>query len=48
MPIGTQKYYWAILGVDRNAKPDQIHKAYKPAHSKGCDKSRCDARQHEM
>lgn len=29
MPVGTQKDYYAILGVDRNAKPDQIRKAFR-------------------
>src|SRR5207237_5899081 len=29
MPVGTQKDYYAILGVDRNAKPEQIRKAYR-------------------
>ena len=28
MPVGTQKDYYAILGVDRNAKPEQIRKAF--------------------
>jgi len=29
MAIGTQKDYYAALGVDRNAKPEQIRKAYR-------------------
>jgi molecular chaperone DnaJ len=29
MPVGTQKDYYAILGVDRNAKPEAIRKAYR-------------------
>src|SRR5579862_3515673 len=29
MAVGTQKDYYALLGVDRNAKPDQIRKAYR-------------------
>ncbi len=29
MPVGTQKDYYAILGVDRRAKPEQIRKAYR-------------------
>jgi molecular chaperone DnaJ len=29
MPVGTQKDYYATLGVDRNAKPEQIRKAYR-------------------
>lgn len=29
MPVGTQKDYYGILGLDRNAKPDQIRKAYR-------------------
>ena len=29
MPVGTQKDYYATLGVDRNAKPDQIRKAFR-------------------
>jgi hypothetical protein len=28
MPVGTQKDYYAIPGVDRNAKPEQICKAF--------------------
>ncbi len=27
MPVGTQKDYYSVLGVDRNAKPEQIRKA---------------------
>lgn len=29
MSVGTQKDYYATLGVDRKAKPDEIKKAYK-------------------
>ncbi len=29
MPVGTQKDYYAALGVDRTAKPEQIRKAYR-------------------
>jgi molecular chaperone DnaJ len=29
MPVGTQKDYYASLGVDRKAKPEQIRKAYR-------------------
>ena len=29
MPVGTQKDYYATLGVDRKAKPEQIRKAYR-------------------
>lgn len=29
MPVGTQKDYYAILGVDRKAKPEQIRKSYR-------------------
>jgi molecular chaperone DnaJ len=29
MPVGTQKDYYATLGVDRNAKPEEIRKAYR-------------------
>src|SRR5574340_1699147 len=29
MPVGTQKDYYATLGVDRNAKPEQIRKAFR-------------------
>ncbi len=29
MPVGTQKDYYAALGVDRKAKPEQIRKAYR-------------------
>lgn len=29
MPIGTQKDYYAILGVDRKAKPEAVRKAYR-------------------
>ena len=29
MPIGTQKDYYAALGVDRKAKADEIRKAYR-------------------
>ena len=29
MPVGAQKDYYGTLGVDRNAKPDQIRKAYR-------------------
>jgi len=29
MPVGTQKDYYATLGVDRKAKPEAIRKAYR-------------------
>ncbi len=29
MPVGTKKDYYATLGVDRNAKPEQLRKAYR-------------------
>lgn len=29
MPVGTQKDYYGALGVDRNAKPEAIRKAYR-------------------
>jgi molecular chaperone DnaJ len=29
MAVGTQKDYYGVLGVDRNAKSDQIRKAYR-------------------
>ena len=29
MPVGTQKDYYTILGVDRQAKPEQVRKAYR-------------------
>lgn len=29
MPVGTQKDYYAILGLERNAKPEAIRKAYR-------------------
>src|SRR6266704_6597268 len=29
MPVGTQKDYYAILGVERSAKPEQLRKAYR-------------------
>ncbi|MGH9355525.1 MAG: DnaJ domain-containing protein, partial [Terriglobia bacterium] len=29
MPVGTQKDYYAALGVDRKAKPEAIRKAYR-------------------
>ncbi|HEV2418215.1 MAG TPA: molecular chaperone DnaJ [Terriglobia bacterium] len=29
MPVGTQKDYYAVLGVDRKAKPEAIRKAYR-------------------
>src|SRR5438876_5247993 len=29
MPVGTQKDYYGTLGVARDAKPEQIRKAYR-------------------
>ena len=29
MSVGTQKDYYAVLGVDRTAKPEQLRKAYR-------------------
>ncbi|MDE3181112.1 MAG: DnaJ domain-containing protein, partial [Acidobacteriota bacterium] len=29
MPIGTQKDYYKTLGVEREAKPEAIRKAYR-------------------
>ena len=29
MPVGTQKDYYGVLGVARDAKPEQIRKAYR-------------------
>src|SRR4029077_1089386 len=29
MPVGTQKNYSGVLGVDRDAKPEAIRKAYR-------------------
>src|SRR6516225_5757038 len=29
MAVGTQKDYYATLGVDRKAKPEQVRKAYR-------------------